>query len=112
MGIFEKFFGPPNIEKLKEKGDVKALSHPDYRVRRAAAGALGDVGDARAVEPLVAALKDENFFGESRTVRRDAADALGGRMIGVVRKSAEEALERIGGPEAERALAEYRAREK
>lgn len=69
-------FGPPSIEKLKEK--LKA--------------ALGraNLGNRRPVEPLIAALKDED-----ESVREEAAQTL----------------RNIGGAEAERALAEYRARQ-
>ena len=49
MGILENFFGPPNIEKLKEKRDVKglikALSHKEWNIRRDAAKALGELND-------------------------------------------------------------------
>lgn len=42
-------FGPPNIEKLKERGDVdgliRALGHKDWRTRREAAVALGELDD-------------------------------------------------------------------
>lgn len=59
-------FGPPNIEKMKAKRDVqgliKALSYPkDADVRDAAAGALAEIKDAQAVEPLIAALKDSDI---------------------------------------------------
>lgn len=58
-------FGPPNIDKLTAKdatkGLVKALGYKkDKEVRAAAAAALGGIGDAQAVQPLIAALKDEN----------------------------------------------------
>jgi HEAT repeat protein len=53
----------PNIEKMKAQGDVegltKALKDRDWSVRREAAAALGDIGDAKAVEPLIQALKYE-----------------------------------------------------
>ena len=54
-------FGPPNVDKLKAKRDVKGLSRAlsyqkDDEVRRRAAKALGEIGDAQAVEPLTAAL--------------------------------------------------------
>jgi len=73
MGIF----GKPNVEKLEARRDVqgllRALSYPKHSgVRRGAAEALGRIGDSRAVEPLIAALKDEDFL-----VRGAAAQALG-----------------------------------
>ena len=43
-----------------------------YPTRRTAAEALGQLGDARAVEPLTAALGDRNG-----AVRKAAAEALG-----------------------------------
>jgi HEAT repeat protein len=70
-------FGPPNANKLKAKGDVpgliKALGFKkDPLVRRDAAEALGQMGDARAVEPLLEVLTDPD-----RDVRIGAANALG-----------------------------------
>ena len=70
-------FDPSGIEKLKQERDVpgliKELCHEDWRVRSAAALALGRIGDARAVEPLIAALNDQD-----RHVRWEAADGLAG----------------------------------
>jgi HEAT repeat protein len=68
MGLF----GPPNIEKLKAKRNVTALikaldykkistDYKHYSVRQDAAKALGELGDRRAVEPLILALRDENI---------------------------------------------------
>jgi HEAT repeat protein len=80
-------FGPPNIEKMKAniekmkakrdfKGLIKALNYQqDDRVRKQAADALGAIGDACAVDPLSAALKDN-----SSQVRKAVALAL--RKIG------------------------------
>jgi HEAT repeat protein len=73
MGLF----GPPDVDSLKAKGDVpgliKALGYRnDDGVRALAAWSLGMIGDARAVEPLITALKDQ-----SRSVRENAASALG-----------------------------------
>jgi len=67
-------FGPPNVDKLKAKNNVKGLIkalgyEKDQHVREAAAGALSQIGDPQAVEPLIAALKDKN-------VRQAAASAL------------------------------------
>jgi HEAT repeat protein len=73
MGLF----GPPNVEKLKARGDVagliKALDYQkDDLVRDQAAVALGDLGDPGAVAALIAALKDNQS-----KVRIAAAGALG-----------------------------------
>ena len=73
MGLF----GPPNIEKLKTRRDVnglvKALSYKKFsQVRQEAAKALGESGDAGAVEPLIKALQDQEA-----EVRGAAAEALG-----------------------------------
>jgi HEAT repeat protein len=131
MGLF----GPPDIEKLKAKGDIKGLvkalsyfgSSLDFRnremdkireasaVRRAAARALGQVGDPRAVEPLIATLE---HWGDA-DVRKAAAEAL--VKIGApavepliaalkdevewVRKAAAWALVKIGAPAVEPLIA-------
>ncbi len=70
-------FGKPDVETLERKRDVKqlikALSYKkDAGVREDAAIALGEIGDARAVEPLIKALSDSN-----ENVRENAADTLG-----------------------------------
>ena len=50
---------------------IENLKSEDEEVREAAAKALGEIGDARAVEPLIKALRDED--GD---VREAAAEAL------------------------------------
>lgn len=64
MGIFDKLFGPPNVKELESNKDVeglvKALKYEDKNVRDNAAWALGKIGDARAVNPLVAIFRDKN----------------------------------------------------
>jgi len=74
-------FGPPDIETLKAKRDVEKLvkvlvspkiSEDWRRARRAAATALGELGDARAVQPLIEALKDGD-----NSIATIAAKALG-----------------------------------
>jgi len=70
-------FGPPNVRNLTAKRDVKGLIKAltyrgDLSVRRDAAHALGELGDERAVEPLLARLKDSVWM-----VRAAAAWALG-----------------------------------
>ena len=57
-------FGPPNVEKMKGKKDVKGLIKAlgykkDASVRKAATMALVEIGEP-AIEPLIAAIKEEN----------------------------------------------------
>jgi len=91
MSFLQGLFGPPNVKEMKAKRDVKGLIKAlEYKkssdkwehrnVREAAAKALGELKDARAVEPLIAALKDS-----SSNVRK-AADALG--VMGAARSTA------------------------
>lgn len=67
MGLFR-----PNVDKLRKKGDirglVKAQMHEEYEVKKDAAGALGEIGDASAVKALIAMLKAKEIM-----VRRSAA---------------------------------------
>ena len=71
MGFFE-----PNIKKMIAKKDVegliKALKHKNWVVRCDAAGTLGNIGDARAVGPLLEVLKDGDW-----AVRKEVVEALG-----------------------------------
>jgi HEAT repeat protein len=76
MSFLQGLFGPPKIKKLKHKKDIKGLIKAleykkDPTVRAGAAEALGQIGDSCAVEPLIAALKDND-----RDVRRVMAEAL------------------------------------
>ena len=71
MGIFSE----PNIEELKAsknlKGLIEALNDKYGDFRLEAARALGNIGDSRAIEPLIEALKDEDNY-----VREAARAAL------------------------------------
>ena len=58
--------GPPSINQL-----IGVLQLSPFYSRQAATKALGLIGDARAVDPLLAALKDPDY-----SVRRDAVTAL------------------------------------
>jgi HEAT repeat protein len=73
--LLEKIFGR-NVETMRNRRDlpglIAALSSQSPVVRRDAAVALGEVGDARAVEPLKTLLIDR-----SEDVRIAAARALG-----------------------------------
>jgi len=70
-------FGPPNVERLKQrrnlKGLLKALSYrDDAKVRKQAAEALGGLKDAQALPQLLSALDDDE-----PGVRVASASALG-----------------------------------
>lgn len=72
-------FGPPNVRKLKAKGNIKGLVQAlnyqkDATVRKAAAVALEQIGDERAVKPLIDALR---WAGDGTgDVRAAAIEAL------------------------------------
>lgn len=72
MGLFR----PPNIEKMKAKKDVtgliKALGYKkDIKIRISSTRALGAIGAAQAVEPLLACL------WEDRSMASEVITALG-----------------------------------
>lgn len=119
-------YGRDAVDVLRKTGNTRAVellttiltdSKNEY-VRREAAEALGQIGEGRAVEPLIAALKDPHKY-----VRRKVAEVLG--QIGdaraseplfaalkdtdaYMRRKAAEALEQIGdarAPDAIRATA-------
>jgi len=74
MSFFQRLFGPPNIEKLKAKRDVKGLIEAldyerDISVRQAATKALGEIGDEQAIDPLIETLKNKDM-------RQATAEAL------------------------------------
>jgi HEAT repeat protein len=66
----------PDVSSLRARQDVDgliaALEHPNASIRRAAAEALGEMGDARAKTSLHLALEDDD-----PTVRVAAQAALG-----------------------------------
>jgi len=57
-------FGP-NVEEMERERNIdgltNALKHRNNNVRRKAADALGRIGDAKAVEPLIQTLKDSDI---------------------------------------------------
>jgi HEAT repeat protein len=65
---------PEKVQKWKERGQVEKLikALKVYGVRRKAVGALGEIGDKRAVEPII-----ELLGAYDRKVRMSAAKALG-----------------------------------
>ena len=100
-------FGPPDVATLTAKGDVpgliKVLGHGSdawYFAREGAARALGEIGDARAVDPL---LKADVVGCEVRDALSRIGAAAVERLIAAlhdrhegVRERAAEALGKIG----------------
>ncbi|MEI7856269.1 MAG: HEAT repeat domain-containing protein [Methanomicrobiales archaeon] len=93
LALFEHFnyggiFGA-DVNKLKSRWDIAGLSrlleHKDLQVQYEAAEALGNLGDEKAVGPLITALKRDEFSG--------------------VRWKAAEALSKIGNPAVEQLIA-------
>jgi HEAT repeat protein len=118
LAFFDSFnpaglFGP-DVKKLLERRDIagltRLLDHKDPLVQYEAADALGNIGDEKAVDPLITALKRHEFSG----VRWKAAEALSkignpavASLIGAlqypdedVRWKAAIALGEIGNPDA------------
>jgi HEAT repeat protein len=84
-------FGPPNLSKLEAKRDtpglVKALQYEkDSQVPRAAAAALGRIGDPQAIEPLVDAHRHS----------REAKHGINVRHGSEIRDAVERALVQFG----------------
>lgn len=89
MGIFDR---KPNVEKFKAKGNlkglIKALNYKtDWRIRKAAAEALGHIGDPRAIDlsggksvtgdvSKYMGLMGVARFDEAHAVREAAAKAI------------------------------------
>jgi len=61
-----------DIEKLKEKKDVKglinALKYDDTNIRMLTANSLGKIGDERAVAPLTQSLKDDGYGVQNEVI--------------------------------------------
>lgn len=75
-------FGPPDVDRLVAKRDIKGLSdvlivlkdsEAWYAAKKMAAQALGDLGDPRAVEALLVAYNDRYYQGPGP----QAVEALG-----------------------------------
>jgi HEAT repeat protein len=80
MGIIEKFFGPPNIAKLKQTGNIQRLmqvlsSKVNLDIQIEAALALCDIGDSKVASEAIKFLMN-NELSESESVKRKASEAL------------------------------------
>src|ERR1017187_2584226 len=96
MSLIESIFGPPNVEKLRSRGDVqgliKALGYQKTAsIREMAAQALGSLKLAEAVGPLSIALTDN-----APEVRRCAVSALA--SLGDERARSEEHTSELQSP--------------
>jgi HEAT repeat protein len=91
--------GKPAVEPLIE---VLKVAHKDIRYR--AALVLGNIGDARAVRPLIEALKDKDWFTRDEAAR--SLEKIGEPVVELltqafgdedkdIQKSAKKVLERI-----------------
>jgi len=104
-------FGPPDIEKMKAKRDFKGLAKAlnyenNYEIRVKAAGALGELGDTQAVEPLISELRGRS---EVRDAAKGALVKIGTPALEMlipllkdwnVREDAADVLGKIGDPRA------------
>lgn len=116
MSFLQRLFGPPDVDELRAKRDVKGLIkalgyEKDVRVRQAAACALGKVRDERAVKPLIATLEDKHMceaaVGALTKVGKPAIAPLIvalGDSSETMREAAAEALAEIGAPAVERLI--------
>ena len=104
-----------NLQENQDvEGLIKALDYKDdYEIRSKAAKALGDIGDKKAVEPLIQALRDEYFhvrleavkalakIADERTIKAFISVFENEKEVSWVLDSAIEALVKIGKPTVE-----------
>ncbi len=108
--------GGPNIEELKVNKDVEglinALKDKDPMIRGDATEVLGKIGDSRAVEPLIEALKDivrEIAIESLRKIGEPAVESLIKALKDkdtLIRSGAAKALGKIGDKRAVESLTE------
>lgn len=108
-------FGPPNVERLKAKGNTKGLTKAlgykkDPDVSQAASLALVELGTA-SVEPLIIALEDDHDAlrqAASETLAKLGEPAVEPLIDAIkrygAREAAAEALVKMGGPAVELAV--------
>ena len=80
-------FGPPNIEKLKEKrnikGLIKILKNDKYnykKLRISAAKALGELGSPNAIEPLIVFYKKSYYSNPEYQTASKALVSIGSTL--------------------------------
>jgi hypothetical protein len=78
MSFLGLFGGPPNVDKLKARGNIKGLIkaldyHDDEAIRKSAAKALAWLGDERAIDPLTAIAENKQ---EQSTLRKMASSSI------------------------------------
>jgi hypothetical protein len=119
MSLFG-LFGPPNVEKLKAKRDVKKLIkalnyEKNASVRQAAAEALGEINDAQqAVGPLINKLQSDNSLSV-RLACYSSVERITGHPVGQEAQSLIEftvkELERLYSLQREEAYGHWEQRE-
>lgn len=98
-------FGPPKVDKLKAKRDVRGLLkaliyEKDWMIRKDAAQALGEIGATEAIPDLVSRLVSEESYNVREAIvkaldrlawipQKDAASARYYRLKGELQKCAE-----------------------
>ena len=75
--LFQRYWGAGNLGRFREKRGIAPLTRllqtdPVPGIRKKVAQALGEIGDKKAIEPLISALQDK-----WTVVRRAAIVALG-----------------------------------
>ena len=107
-----------DIEKLKEKKDIKklikALKYEDSNIRMFAAIALGEIGDERAIAPLTQSLKDKEEKARNEVLKAlvKIGDPAVNTLIMAVKdekleEGAKSALIKIGEPASRNLMFKY-----
>ena len=117
MGIFDRFF-KPNVKKMKRKVDpvewlIEIVTRGYSDARCDAVKMLGEIGDARAVGPLLSVLETEDAGWEASHALGKIGEPAVEPLINAlrddsawVREKAADALGKIGGTRAVEALIE------
>ncbi|HLO34278.1 MAG TPA: HEAT repeat domain-containing protein [Anaerolineales bacterium] len=98
----------PNIRRLLKKKDtpglIRALNDSDPDIRWEATGALGEIGDAQAVEPLITAFMQGHVGATAAALVKIGAPSVGPLIEALsdkrahIRDAATDALVKIGTP--------------
>ena len=119
MGIFDR---KPNVTGMEKKRDIEglleAMKHKDIEVRRNVVGALGRLGDPRAVDPLIKILTGDGGvrFNPDLRLLGDVAKALAEigdkKAVKALESAAQHSFESLGGFSSLEEAASYAAETK